>query len=443
MKKSKHAVLGAIILGCLLFSNVVCSKRPPVPAKGWTSPTKLAETEDSFGGAVFLYKWHDTVLAWQMLRGGTAKSFFLNRDQSIWSEGRITGVPSHTWAAPDVDKTSDRLILKRGYSKNEQLFMTLFVLSLNATAELKVETEKQWTIDKEALLGETDPNIKLTEPGLGLGRVTGPEIYVPYCLEAENTRTRTHFNNGVFYSPDFGKTWRIEKISDFMAGAPAVCKTERFYYYFALREPIRQHGLWFSRKSIDQESWESPTVITPRTFAHAYGDYDALGEGDTVHVCWLDDRHEKMRLSIDPNRQNYEVMYTCRRDSDQGWSKDIILSKGMLYSYRPSMSVEGDKIVVAWAGISRARDGHGEYDPNDIHYVTSKDGGKTWIGPLKVTDGAKDGITTGWPQVVLLNGIIHLTYVQGKMSVKQESPGLTKLGQAPWPIYYTRRPFPD
>ena len=76
-------------------------------------------------------------------------------------------------------------------------------------------------------------------------------------------------------------------------------------------------------------------------------------------------------------------------------------------------------------------------------FMTSKDGGKIWSKRLKVTDGAKDGVTSGMPQVALQNGIIHLFYIQGKMNLKQESPGLTLLNQPPWPIYYTQRPFPD
>jgi hypothetical protein len=99
--------------------------------------------------------------------------------------------------------------------------------------------------------------------------------------------------------------------------------------------------------------------------------------------------------------------------------------------------------VIAWSGIQTAGKWHTDYDPNDIYYVTSKDGGKTWAKPLKVTDGAKNGVTSGMPQVMLLNGTIHLFYTQGKRDLKQLSPGLTKLNQPPWPIYYTQRPFPD
>jgi Neuraminidase (sialidase) len=74
--------------------------------------------------------------------------------------------------------------------------------------------------------------------------------------------------------------------------------------------------------------------------------------------------------------------------------------------------------------------------PNDIYYVTSKDGGKTWAKPLKVTDNVKDGIRTSGPQVAVQNGVIHLFYVQGK-----EDRHLSR--QAPWPVYYQQRPFPN
>ena len=122
----------------------------------------------------------------------------------------------------------------------------------------------------------------------------------------------------------------------------------------------------------------------------------------------------------------------------------MLLSKGLLYAYAPTISAEGDKVVVAWAGIQTTDKQHTDMGPNDIYYVTSKNGGKTWTDPMKVTDGAKDGFTSGMPQVALLNGTIHLLYTQGQLEKpNQLSPGLTRLNQPPWPIYYTQRPFPE
>jgi len=56
---------------------------------------------------------------------------------------------------------------------------------------------------------------------------------------------------------------------------------------------------------------------------------------------------------------------------------------------------------VAWAGAQTAHAWPFEGDPSDIYYATSKDGGKTWKKPLKVTDRFKDGITSGSARVAL------------------------------------------
>jgi Neuraminidase (sialidase) len=93
-------------------------------------------------------------------------------------------------------------------------------------------------------------------------------------------------------------------------------------------------------------------------------------------------------------------------------------------------------VVATWAGIQTADKQHTYTSPNDIFYVTSKDGGKTWTEPMKVTDSAKDGGVAGYPQVVLLDGVIHLLYTQGSRKGSTEmSPGLTRSsGEDPWPI---------
>jgi len=424
-----------------------CKKQSPDITPSWTAPAKFAETEDSLGGHVSLYRWRDTVIAWRLQRDRVAKLFVRDYDKQSWSEKQLNGVPLNTWA-PLIDESRERLLLKRGYVENEQILLELSFIGLAGGAQMSIDGKVKWTTDKKSLFGNLPANIRLDDGSVGLGDgfVSGSEIHIPYSVDAKTHSGkavfRTHFNNGVFYSADSGKTWQIDPISNFESGAPTTCRTREYLYYFALRDPLPQYGLWFSRRAIEGGSWESPEMIT-KTFGNAYGRYVAVSTDDTVHVCWLDGRHEQTRLGIDPYRKNYEVAYCRRKDSGSGWSKEILLSKGLLYTYWPTMSVDGDRIVIAWAGVKAAKDGHGEYAPNDVYYVTSKDGGKTWTKPLKVTDGAKDGITSGRPQVVLLNGVIHLLYVEGKLNLKEESPGLTKLNQPPWPIYYQQRPFPN
>jgi hypothetical protein len=434
-----------------------CSKRDYPLAQGWIQPVKITESKDGLVGPVDLYKKHDTIIMLQERDDHSARCFTMNRDSNSWQEAQLTGVPQgYLWAYPAIDQaTTDRVFFEQGYMENDQLVMNVLAGPMSGNITVQNTVEKQWITDKKALFEKAPPNIRLNDPGkrdwpsLGVGLINGPDFYIPYRLIGEAwlgngvSIDDSLFHNGVFHSSDSGMTWKIERISAFEAWLPSLCKTKDYYYYLGVNN--YQRNLWYSRKSAGGGSWDIPKVIT-KTFCNSvlYWKYVVTGEGDTVHLCWLDRRHEKSRFNLeDPYRRNYEVAYCHRNDSDSGWSKDIILSKGLFYSYSPTMSVEGYKIVVAWAGIRRAKDWYNEDNPNDIYYVTSKDGGKTWTEPLKVTDGAKDGITSGKPQVMLLNGNIHLFYIQGKMNLKQESPGLTKLNQPPWPIYYTQRPFPD
>lgn len=416
-------------------------------------------------------RWHDTMIVFQgfnpeIASDVSARCFLTetNSDNSLfWNEVQLEGVPlGYVWAYPAIDQDSDKVFFEQGYTENDQLVMKVLMGRMTGRVVVRDATERKWSEDKRSLFGEPLPNVSLTDPGkrerlsgLGRGLINGHVLYVPYCLDSKviTYRGKSQINekgpdsNGVLHSIDSGLTWQIERISGAPAALPKMSRTKGYYYYFAATfAPKVAEGweLWFSRKLVNGGSWDLPKPVT-KTFGSSalIWKYEAIADEETVHVCWLDERHEKKRSNlVYPFRQNYEVVYRRRNDSDIDWSEDAILSKGFLYSYSPTMSLEGDRIVVAWAGIRTAPDWHTDGSPNDIYYVTSKDGGKTWAKPLKVTDGAKDGMTSGKPQVMLLNGVIHLFYIQGQMKSKQESPGLTKLNQPPWPIYYAQRPFP-
>ena len=169
------------------------------------------------------------------------------------------------------------------------------------------------------------------------------------------------------------------------------------------------------------------------------------GEGDTAHVVWMDRRHNKTRFNLTgPPIENNDIYYRRREDGALEWDKEVWLSKGLTYCYAPTISAESNNVVVAWAGIQEAGKNHTDMGPNDIYFVTSKDKGKTWTRPQKVTDVAKDGAICGMPQVLLLHGTIHLLYIQGTPKARTElTPGGYRLGEDSWPIYHTQRPFPN
>lgn len=476
MKRIEYTVLvSCFLVGTGVFF-VGCSRQVAL-AQGWSAPIKVTDSQSGLGRGIILYKWQNTIIGLEGQDDWSARVFLMNPNASSWAEVQMTGVPrGYLWAYPAIDQSSDKMFFEQGYIENDKLIMNVLLGRMTGSMAVRDAVEKKWLTDKKTLFGETGSNVWLnvperggrTWPHLGLGLISGADLHIPYCVHAstysetpETYQGKTYvrkayedgpFHNGVFHSSDSGTTWQIQRISDFQSSLPSICRSKDYYYYFAAslaRNLGRGFELWFSRKSVEGGSWTAPEVAT-KTFCDSglSWKYIATAENDTVHVCWLDRRHEKTRpYSIDPsgrhNCQNYEVAYCHRKDSDTGWSKDIILSAGLLYSFAPVMSVEGDRIVVAWAGVQDDKDGHDEFWPNDIYYVTSKDGGKTWTQPLRVTDNIKAGITAGRPQVALLNGIIHLLYSQGKISYKEESHGLVKLNQPPWPIYYQQRVFPD
>lgn len=464
MKTDKSAVFLLIVLVgivAFLINHYISHVERPIPlAQGWSQPVVVTSSKDSLVGGFKVYKWHDTILGLQGLNDATARCFLEGRSSNAWLEMHLTGVPNgYYWAYPAIDRLSDTAFFDQGYTDNNKLVLKIIVGQLKDQIALKNAKTKQWTLTKDEFFGKDNVRFtKRNEPGkhgwlrLGVGLITGSRLYIPFCVdgftynERGNATDRGPNVDGVFRSDNSGEVWQMERIADFEAFNPSMVQTSGHYYYFAAGLVRDRNGwkLWFSHKAVNSDSWDAPKVLT-KTFAYGtLGRYETAVEGDTVHICWMDSRHDRWRFSIDSLPVENDDVYYCRRkDSDSSWSKNVLLSKGIEYCYSPSISAEGNKVVVVWAGIPNAGKDHTDYDPNDIFYVTSKDGGTTWSKPLKVTDGAKDGLTAGRPQVVLLNGVIHLLYIQGKMNLKELSPGLVKLNQPPWPIYYTQRPFPN
>jgi hypothetical protein len=434
----------------LLLSLILCAgchKQSVSLDQGWTTPTVVTSSIDSLASGTDLHKTLSKAIALQW-QDTSEKSFILARNEgggNSWKEVSSQGIPQGYSIPPTVDQSGGRIVFPKDHTASNQMTISILFARLNENGAIQIETERKWMKDKQSFFGATGTNVSLNMAGFGTGSMNDGEIYLPYCLYGTTLtldgRVDGPFNSGVFHSSDSGATWQVEQVeSNFELLGPMVCKTEGYYYYFAIKYPV--YELWFSRKSTGSGSWDAPMLAT-KTFAKELGNYIAATDGDTVHVCWMDRRHNKWRFDLSgPAIENDDIYYSHRKDSDSGWRKDVNLSKGVLYCYAPSISAEGNNVVVAWAGIQNAGKYHTDYDPNDIYYVTSKDGGNTWSKPLKVPDGAKDGMTAGHPQVMLLNGVIHLFYIQGKMDLQQVG-GLTKLNQPPWPIYYTQRPFPN
>lgn len=442
---------GSLTIVALVCSS--CGKKSIAVDVTWSIPVAITQSQSGLD-ETHLFRWQDDLLfvIWDQY-------YLLNSADGRgpnWKQVNLSGIPPQGYliGQPGIDGSGSRIFYSGGIMENDQLEMSVLLGTINRIG-VQIAAETKWTVSKTSLIGPSGPTVRLNNPGkrrpagLGGDAICGSDLLIPYCLSAITVTTHTEegpFNNGVFRSVDAGKTWRMERIANNQAFNPSVFRSSGYDYYFAASlAGSRGPGfeLWSSRKAVDGGSWDKPSVASAHFCdSGLYQVYSAVTESDAIHVCWVDRRHEKRRISMDPQRRNYEIAYRCRKDSDADWRKDVIISKGVFYSYAPSMSVESNRVVIAWSGIDNDEDWHGEHSPNDVFYATSKDGGSTWLQPVKVTNSATNGITSGRPQVMLLNGTIHLFYIQGERQSKEISPGLTKLNQPPWPIYYTQRPFP-
>lgn len=439
-----------LIFGLLVNSLVVatfsgCNKSSTHNANDWSTPTKITESIEGLGSGVALIQKGDALMALQILPNYRLKLLILSSGGASWFEEQLADLPTSSGLYP----YSDKIALRRGYIENEQVVIITKLVALSKDAKPQLKAENKWETSKESIFGTMLQNIRLNAFLLHPGVENGQEFAVPYSIRADTVSGRNvnhgPYNNGVFRSFDMGISWQLEPISTSESYSSTVCRTVGFDYYIASGLGTGNgYDVSWSRKPLSPGStWTRPAIVT-KTLGKAAGRWEAAAANDLIHLCWMDCRREKMRLDLQaPYRENYEIAYSQVADSQGTWSKDVILSKGLFYSFTPVISTEGGKVVVVWAGTPKAHSAHTSYDPNDIYCVTSGDRGKTWSTPTKITDVAKDGFTAGVPQVLLVNGVIHLMYVQGKLNLKQEMLGLTKLNQPPWPVYYQQRPFPN
>jgi len=222
-----------------------------------------------------------------------------------------------------------------------------------------------------------------------------------------------------------GSRWTKLKLLDIDTSFEQVLATSNNIYFLAAPGRGLEKGLKRGLRSVQLPRAMNPqptTEIVAPTVAMNGGYFAAATEGGTVHLAWLDGRHERDHpirsiLTDTPSLEgNWELYYRHRRDSDPTWSKEILLSKGLDFTFDPSMAAEGEHIVVVFGGYKR--DGIravARLHPSDIFFTTSGDGGKTWKPVARITSNATSGQTSIRPQVALHKGMIHLFYEAGSL----------------------------
>lgn len=427
---------------CILYS-CGCSHHARLDSN-WSSPIKISETDEGLGVSFYAYKWDGMVLTLHSVGKANDKyDCSLSQDGITWRHGVLAGFSGFFVTPIIVTTASNRLVFISSKNSLTNAYYAIRTISLDADFHVNEIGNQEVSITPKL---PSDQYVY--GPVSGYGSSRGSEYFVPYTI-----RTMIRHGNmeeppssypvGLFYSSDGGKSWQQKAVLDRQAWGADIAALKHEFYFFDYVQWGFGGDLWFSRQDIDQHSSNSE-VLTKTCDGFTMANTD-----DTIHLCWLDSRHEhipsqmSMFLFGSGERKSYEVFYRHITDSNSKWGKEILISKTSRYAYSPTISAEGKNVIIAWAGTGKpAEKYHDDYSPNDIYYSVSKDNGETWSEPVRVTDNMPQGMTGGCPQVILLNNVIHLFYIEGKYQKNPSVSGLSLIRQPPWPIYYTQRPFP-
>lgn len=354
-------------------------------------------------------------------------------------------------AHPRYDPASTRFILHDGDAgfgniRDGQFHARIACCSLELRARIRTIFDLRITLDTDELLGtnrtstseislpETwrqsgPPQIRPREGRLGGSLILSNSIYVAYSISCDSVYGPNMVvggtgpnQAGLIYSNGDGSPWTRLKLLDIDTSWHAVFATSEHLYFLAgVGRGLERNlapGLRSVRVSRALDTQTEPEIVAP-TFSGRGGNYAAVTEADTIHLAWLDHRHERshnlraMLTGTSPGEGNWELYYRQRKDSDSGWTKEVFLSKGIDFVFSPRMAVEGDNVVVVWSGFMRDEEHANPWLKSDIYFTTSSDGGATWKPPARITDNAKTGMTAVYPQVALYRGVIHLFYTGG------------------------------
>ena len=384
--------------------------------------------------------------------------YFLDAAGTNWIRRTFPPTVDIAHSRPQPDPASSRFILHDGRAgfgnvRHGQLQAQIVCCSLDPRFGITTVFDRRLTLDTEELLGTNrTPTCEIPFPPIwkqyGPARIVpaegrldgslilGKDVYVAYSVECNSVYGSNMVVNstgpnqaGLICGNVDGSRWTKLKLLDFDTSWHDVFATRDYLYFLANTgrglEKKEHWGLWSVRVPRENIAPSAPELVTPN-FARYGSKYAAVTEGETIHVAWLDGRRERfhnlrsMLTDTPAGEGNWELYYRSRKDSALAWTEEILLSKGLDFTYDPDLSAEGENIVVVWAGYARdEKRPVARLHPNDIYFTTSRDGGKTWKPAARVTDHAKSGVVSARPQVILYKGVIHLFYESGNYNYQR------------------------
>jgi len=119
---------------------------------------------------------------------------------------------------------------------------------------------------------------------------------------------------------------------------------------------------------------------------------DIAVSGGVIHVVWADEKGED---------DEPQIYYSNSVDGGHTWTSPRRITQYSSYEHTsPKIAADGDYIVVTWIDDERE---YGGYQWDELYYVRSTDGGKTWSGeerlsvcPREVTTNYGDKVSGYW-----------------------------------------------
>ncbi|MDO9258152.1 MAG: exo-alpha-sialidase [Bacteroidales bacterium] len=167
---------------------------------------------------------------------------------------------------------------------------------------------------------------------------------------------------------------------------PSVAVSGPVVHVLWVDERDGNYEIYYKRSTDGGTSWGTDTRLTDDP-GSSWGSSVTVS-GSTVHVIWSDDRDG-----------NDEIYYKRSTDSGANWGPDTRLTNNSVDLDRPSVTVSGSDVFVAWADN---RDGNYE-----IYYKRSSDTGLTWGSDTRLTNNPLQSYS---PAVSVIGSTVNVVW---------------------------------
>jgi len=215
--------------------------------------------------------------------------------------------------------------------------------------------------------------------------VTGSNIHLVW--------QNNHFGNNdeIYYkrSTDGGATWDADKrltnnsSTSYNASIAAIGSVMSVVWR---DNRDGNEEIYYKRSSDVGVTFSSDIRLTNSIGSSA--DPTLTASGSVLHLAWSDERNG-----------NFEIYYKQSTDQGLTWGLDTRITNNSAGSYKPSISVSGSAIALAWYDTRDAND--------EIYFKLSTNDGVTWGSDSRLTNNT---FSSKWPSVSISGPVVNIVW---------------------------------